>query len=60
MTLRKEDIDFISILKVPGVAFAYFVLFLGMFNFDVYSAILPLKFREFGYENKDMGFIYFA
>lgn len=49
MTLKEEDIDFTNILKVTGVKPAFFCLMLGMFNFNVYSAILPLKFAEFGY-----------
>ena len=58
MVLTEKDIDFVSILKVPGVLFAYFLFFFGMINFTVYTAILPLKLNEFGYINEDMGYIY--
>ena len=58
MLLTDKDISFTRILAVPGVAFAYVVTMLGIFNFLIFSAILPLKLTEFGIGNEDMGYIY--
>lgn len=57
MTLKEENVGIKGLLSVPGVTFAYMSIVLGIFNFNIYSAILPLKLAELGYQNKDMGFV---
>lgn len=58
MFLTEKDIEFMSLLRVPGVPFAYVALILGIFNFTVFSAILPLRFADFGIRNENMGYIF--
>lgn len=60
MKLREEDISYWNVMNVPGVAFAFIALANGIFNLNFYSAFMPLKLAEFGFENKDMGFVSFA
>lgn len=47
-----------NILRVRSVPFAYIALILGIFNFTVFSAILPLRMHEFGIQNENMGYIF--
>lgn len=58
MKLREEHIGFISVMGVPGVAFAYVAVANGIFNMNFYSTFMPLKLAEFDFQNKDMGFVF--
>lgn len=58
MLLKEEHISFFNLLKIPGVPFAYVISALGIFNFVVFSEILPLKLSEFGLNNQSIGFVY--
>ena len=58
MLLKKEHLGFWNLIKVPGVAFAYIISALGIFNFVFYSEILPLKLSEFGIDNQTIGYVY--
>lgn len=60
MLLKDKDLEFMNIMKVPGIFWAELALMLGMFNFTVYASFLSLRLGEFGEKNEDIGYIYVA